>query len=396
MHNWLRVVRDIVVNRRGGVPRRPGWCTYLVTYRCNACCGMCDSWRIKPGTELTPEQVGTVFRKIGRLDVVRLTGGEPFVRDDFLEIARAIEKASRPAVLHITSNGSLPDLMVQFVEQFPAPRKLRFMISLDGMPEEHDASRGREVTFAVAEESIQRLAVLRKRGISLSINHTVISARSLEDHDQIVARFAPLGVDVQAVLAYSDSAMYGLKRQRSKAEDLILDVGYPLHPKLRDADCVGFVERSLARLKAVRDPILRLGKKYYLRRPAGPAARRKPAAPASAVRRSAQPFAHSARRERAGLPVQHRAGGQSADSGIRRSLASAGHRRCPPLGRWLPRLLGRMRSDAQRPLYGGSASTSARRPLEFGLAVATRPRLPKLFITLWKGGASQFAVAQPA
>lgn len=265
MHNWLRVVRDIIVNRRGGVPRRPGWCTYLVTYRCNARCGMCDSWRIKPGTELTADQVGTVFRKIGRLDVVRLTGGEPFVRDDFLDLARAVESASRPAVLHITSNGSLPDRMVQFVEQFPRPRKLRFMISLDGMPEEHDASRGREVTFAVAEESIRRLAALRRRGISVSINHTVISAASLADHEAIVERFAPLGIEVQAVLAYSDSAMYGLKRQRSKAEDLILNVGYPLHPKLKDADCVGFVERSLVRLGNVRDPVLRWGKRYYLR-----------------------------------------------------------------------------------------------------------------------------------
>jgi len=32
---------------------------------------MCDSWRVKPGAEMTPAQVRQVFRKIGRLDVVR-------------------------------------------------------------------------------------------------------------------------------------------------------------------------------------------------------------------------------------------------------------------------------------------------------------------------------------
>jgi MoaA/NifB/PqqE/SkfB family radical SAM enzyme len=266
MHNWLHVLHDISVNRKGGVPRRPGWCTYLVTYRCNARCKMCDSWRIKPGTELTPAQVRTVFAKIGRLDVVRLTGGEPFGRDDFAELAHAVDEASRPAVLHITSNGSQPDRIVAFVEQFPLPRKLRFMISFDGMPEEHDASRGREVTFEIAEETVRKLVELRtRRGLGVSINHTVISKRSLEDHVGLVERFAPLGVDVQAVLAYSDSAMYGLKRQRSKAVDLIPEIGYPLHPNLQDADCVAFVERLLARLDDVRDPLVRFGKRYYLR-----------------------------------------------------------------------------------------------------------------------------------
>jgi MoaA/NifB/PqqE/SkfB family radical SAM enzyme len=266
MPDLLRIIGDVAVNRWGGVPRRPGWCTYLVTYRCNARCQMCDSWRIKPGTELTAEQVRTVFEKVGRLDVVRLTGGEPFVRDDFAEVARAVDEMAHPHVLHITSNGSLPDRIVAFSEQFSRPRRLRFMISFDGMAAEHDANRGRDVTFEIAAEAVQKLVELRaRRGVSVSINHTVISRQSLEDHVQIVERFAPLRVDVQAVLAYSDSAMYGLKRQRSKAADLIPEIGYPLHPALQDADCIGFVERLLARLNDVRDPLVRFGKRYYLR-----------------------------------------------------------------------------------------------------------------------------------
>ena len=266
MHNWLHVISDVAVNRWGGVPRRPGWCTYLVTYRCNARCGMCDSWRIRPGSELTPEQVRTVFGKVGPLDVVRLTGGEPFLRDDFTEVARAVDDGSNPAVLHITSNGSYPEKMLSFIEQFPNPRKLRFMISFDGMPDEHDANRGKDVTFATAEGTVHKLAELRTRlGLAVSINHTVISKQSLEDHVRIIERFAPLEVDVQAVLAYSDSAMYGLKRQKTKAVDLIQEIGYPLHPALLEADCVGFVEELLGRLDNVNDPLVRFGKRYYLR-----------------------------------------------------------------------------------------------------------------------------------
>jgi MoaA/NifB/PqqE/SkfB family radical SAM enzyme len=221
---------------------------------------------MKAGKEMTPEQVRTVFGKIGSLDVVRLTGGEPFLREDFLDVAVAVLEASRPAVIHITSNGSFPDRMVQFVERFPRPRQLRFMISFDGLEEEHDANRGDEVLFATALDTVRRLVKLRSRlGIEVSINHTVISAQSLADHSELVRRFQVLGVDVHAVLAYADSAMYGIKRFGKKAIDLIPATGYPLHPKLNGADTIGFVRRQLRELARRRDPLLRAGKRYYLR-----------------------------------------------------------------------------------------------------------------------------------
>lgn len=49
---------------------------------------MCDSWKIKRGAELTALQVREVFARIGTLDVARLTGGEPFLRDDFAAAAQ--------------------------------------------------------------------------------------------------------------------------------------------------------------------------------------------------------------------------------------------------------------------------------------------------------------------
>jgi len=227
---------------------------------------MCDSWRMKPGAELTAEQVRTVFAKIGPLDVVRLTGGEPFLRDDFVEVATAVHEASSPGVIHITSNGSFPEKIDDFVRRFARPDRLRFMISFDGLEEEHNASRGADVTFTLACESVGRLVALRKsHGVQVSINHTVISPQSLDDHQDIRRRFDAENVDVHAVLAYADSAMYGRKRQGQKAVDLISATGYPLHPKLQNADVLGFVRRQLRDLKSMRDPLLRVGKKYYLR-----------------------------------------------------------------------------------------------------------------------------------
>jgi MoaA/NifB/PqqE/SkfB family radical SAM enzyme len=182
------------------------------------------------------------------------------------ELAEAVVGASAPGVVHITTNGSFPDRAVDFVRRFSEPRKLRFMVSFDGDEAEHDENRGKEVTFATALRTVGRLAGLRKEyGIAVSVNHTVISERSLEDHGPLKSRFDAMGVEVHTVLAYSDSAMYGAKRFGKKAMDLIPETGYPLHPKLKNADVVGFVRRQLRDLENVSDPILRVGKRYYLR-----------------------------------------------------------------------------------------------------------------------------------
>jgi MoaA/NifB/PqqE/SkfB family radical SAM enzyme len=262
----LGALASAIVQNLRGAPTQPAWCTYLVTYRCNARCGMCDSWRLKPGRELSPADVGGVFAKLGRLDVVRVTGGEPFLREDLLDVAEAIVRASRPQVLHVTTNGSMPDRIVDFVQRFSARRRLAFLVSLDGHRGEHDANRGRDVTYDTAIESVRRLAALRKRvGLDVSVNHTVISPRSMDDSDRIRADLAPLGVDVQSVLAYADSAMYGIKLRGKRAEHLIVPSGYPLHPKLAGADVVGIVERELARVSKMTGGARRLGKRYYRR-----------------------------------------------------------------------------------------------------------------------------------
>jgi MoaA/NifB/PqqE/SkfB family radical SAM enzyme len=236
-----------------------------VCNRCNARCQMCDSWKIPRGYEITPAEVATVFGKIGSLDVVRLTGGEPFLREDILEVAEAIVDASAPAILHITTNGSFPERVERFARDFRTPSRLRFMVSFDGLAPEHDKSRGRSVTFDRALDTVRRIVSLRAAGLHVSVNHTVISPQSLRDHDELCRTFKGLDVDVHWVLAYEDSAMYGLRRRGTRADDLVLGRGYPLHPGLDLDQCLTFVEKELDRVGEFSEPALRIGKRYYLR-----------------------------------------------------------------------------------------------------------------------------------
>lgn len=225
---------------------------------------MCDSWRLKPGSELTAQQIDEVFAKIGPLDVVRLTGGEPFLREDMAEIAGAVVRRAGPLVLHVTTNGSFPERIGRFLDSLAGRTgrtQLTFLVSFDGMPDEHNASRGEDVTF---DRAIDTVRLLVSRGVRVSANHTVISKRSLEDGAALRRVLEPLGVDVHSVLAYSDSAMYSIKLRGKRAEHLIARSGYPLHPCLEGADVVSFVERELAQVERLR-PRERVGKRYYLR-----------------------------------------------------------------------------------------------------------------------------------
>jgi MoaA/NifB/PqqE/SkfB family radical SAM enzyme len=253
---WLS---SVAYNRAGAVPR-PRWCTYLVTYRCNARCGMCDSWRLKPGRELSVDEVARVFGKLRRLDVVRISGGEPFLRDDLGELAAVILRAADPLVLHVTTNGSFPERVEAFARALASPR-LQVMVSLDGLSAEHDRNRGADVTFDLALETLARLLRL---GVHVSVNHTVISAASLADAAPLRRRLEELGVDVHSVLAYADSAMYGIKLRGKRASALLSSRRYPLHPALEGADVLGFVDDERRALGRIRDRGTRLAKRYYL------------------------------------------------------------------------------------------------------------------------------------
>jgi MoaA/NifB/PqqE/SkfB family radical SAM enzyme len=139
------------------------------------------------------------------------------------------------------------------------------MVSLDGVGETHDQNRGRRVSYRAAIDSIRRLAELRDSGIRVSVNHTVISARSLADAERLREELGDLDVDVQTVLAYAESSMYSLANRGKKATHAIVPRGYPLHPDLAGADTTGFVERELERAETLRTAGMRLGKRYYLK-----------------------------------------------------------------------------------------------------------------------------------
>jgi MoaA/NifB/PqqE/SkfB family radical SAM enzyme len=148
---------------------------FEVTRRCNLRCVMCqyiDWLRSTPVSvqregELTTEEWLRVINQVQRFSLVTFTGGEPFFRDDFVEL---LEQASARARTHIISNAVL--LTEERARRCAdlAPRKvggagLNFLgVSIDGPPEVHDRIRGMQGAFQRSMEGVRALVEFRKSG----------------------------------------------------------------------------------------------------------------------------------------------------------------------------------------------------------------------------------------
>lgn len=61
----------------------------VATYRCNARCHMCNTWKFPttPEQEMDPKY----YERLPHLKFLNITGGEPFLREDLGEIVRIVK-----------------------------------------------------------------------------------------------------------------------------------------------------------------------------------------------------------------------------------------------------------------------------------------------------------------
>ncbi len=137
-----------------------------VTYRCDSRCNMCNIWQLPPGKELQPEKYNLIPTT---LNDVNLTGGEPFLREDIVEIAGTIyERCHSPRIV-ISTNGfqhrrilhAAPSLM-------KIGRKVGIAVSLDGIGEIHDRIRGTGGGFEKVIETLKQLGKMGYRNVRVA------------------------------------------------------------------------------------------------------------------------------------------------------------------------------------------------------------------------------------
>ncbi|MDD3296134.1 MAG: radical SAM protein [Candidatus Omnitrophica bacterium] len=130
--------------------KRIRFSSIIVTYRCNARCQMCYTWKFP--AEQSKEIGIDVYKRLPFSRVINVTGGEPFMREDLAEIIGALKKKTKRLV--ISSNGYFSDRIVKL---FKKNKDIGIRISLEGMAMTNDGLRGLVGGFDKAMETIARL-----------------------------------------------------------------------------------------------------------------------------------------------------------------------------------------------------------------------------------------------
>ena len=161
---------------------------HFVTNRCNARCSFCFIDFDNPNTfknELTVDEVRKISLTLGNsLQNINLTGGEPFARKELEEISEIYIKNAKVQSLFITTNGSLPDRIENYLnkltKKFPEV-KFVFSFSIDNIEEKHDKIRKIKGLF---ENCIQSYNLLNKFGNNVFGNISITV--SLENYFEIM------------------------------------------------------------------------------------------------------------------------------------------------------------------------------------------------------------------
>lgn len=191
--------RAVLCNRTGRITW-PSLAHLYVTWRCNLRCSTCSVWKENRYPELSTDGMLRVIDELRCLDIVKVTGGEPFLRDDLEDLVAAIQQRIRPTMLHIVSNGTFPDRMERLASRLGNPA-LHIRISLEGGEAVHNQMRGQTWAFARTWESLERLAAIRRRyRFNLGVNYHLCE-ETLPDLPRMVEYCRSQGLDLVPGLA---------------------------------------------------------------------------------------------------------------------------------------------------------------------------------------------------
>ncbi len=152
-----------------------------VTDRCNLRCFYCmpeEGIRYLPKIDLLSyeeiERLITVLAEMG-ITKVRLTGGEPFVRNDLMKLIRRIVTIRGITNVHLTTNGVLTAPHVPELKQLGIAS---VNLSLDTLDEERFNSIARRNEFSNVMKTFD---LLLQHNIPVKINAVVMDGKNIDD-----------------------------------------------------------------------------------------------------------------------------------------------------------------------------------------------------------------------
>lgn len=190
---------------------RPRLLNFPVTDTCNARCIMCDIWKENASDDMSLEQIGKVLEQpfFQDLEHIGISGGEPFLRPDLVEIVETFSRLPKVKSLSITSHGfntSRHKAMGLPIAQLLQKKDIHFTmnVSIDGVGVIHDRVRRVPGGFVKLE--------------------------------QIISHYKQNGVAVLGQCTVSRENLYGLSELNEYSQENNLDIIYRLATTIERLD----------------------------------------------------------------------------------------------------------------------------------------------------------------
>ncbi|PQJ79749.1 GTP 3',8-cyclase MoaA [Polaribacter porphyrae] len=187
-----------------------------VTDRCNLRCQYCmpaHGINIVPRQELlTFKEMYRLIRVLTELGVhkVRLTGGEPFVRKDFVGFLEMLSYNDLLDAINITTNGALISHHIDKIEQLKKVKNIN--LSIDSLNREKFAKITRRDVYP---EVYKTFELLEKSSLNLKLNVVVQSGFNTDE----ITDFVRLTKDKNVTVRFIEEMPFNGKGQREMQEN---------------------------------------------------------------------------------------------------------------------------------------------------------------------------------
>lgn len=167
----------------------------FITSRCQSNCRTCFNHdNLNRDDDLTFEQIKTISDTAGLFDKLWLSGGEPYLRKEMVDIIALFHEQNGVKTINLPSNGLAKERIVtmtgELVERCPE-LTIHLNFSLDGLGATHDNIRGVPGNFLKTVDTIETVRELYGHHKNLMVNiATVITSEGYDEMLDLAAYIA--------------------------------------------------------------------------------------------------------------------------------------------------------------------------------------------------------------
>ncbi len=228
---------------------------FSVTNKCNSRCRTCNNWKKKLKNELDLDEIEKLFINANKFSWITLSGGEPFLRNDLVDIVKIINDNCKNLYLFtIATNSLLTEKIIRDMKKITEMDipKIILTISLDGPKKTHDYIRGVNGSYEKAIDLFKKIKKLNKKNLSIFFGITLSKynmSSFMETYSEVKKEIPDLGIEEFHINVYHESKHnynnLGLIKDKIKYNNnLIKDVDFIKKSKKNKFNIISYLGKK--------------------------------------------------------------------------------------------------------------------------------------------------------